>query len=430
MRYRHVIDSCRAETIGDAGLDDVELEARLAGCAAGLTTLRRQQVDGSLPLLRLPARRDDLGELQTIAADWRRRFGRVVLLGTGGSSLGARALAALAPPGGPELIVLDNLDPDGFGAFASGQPLDRTGLLIVSKSGGTAETLSQALVCLPALQAAIGQAALSRQVLAVVEPGNSALRQLAAAYRLPVLAHDPGVGGRFSVLSLVGLLPALLLGLDAAKVRDGAAEVLDQALAATRPAEVPAAVGAALAVALAERRGIAEAVLLPYVGRLETFALWYCQLWAESLGKAGHGITPVRALGPVDQHSQLQLYLDGPANKLFTLITLPMRGSGPLVPEAEARRLGLDYLAGRRIGDLVAAMQRATAETLAKRGRPVRRIELERLDEATLGALLMHFMLETILAAHLLKIDPYDQPAVEEGKVLARCYLAQMAAVG
>ena len=430
MLYRHVIDSCRAETIGKAGLLAAELDASLSATAAGLAALSRRRADGSLPLLALPNRRDDLPELQAIAADWRGRLRRVVLLGTGGSSLGARALAALAPAGGLELLVLDNLDPEGFAAFAPGQPLADTGLLIVSKSGGTAETLSQALICLPALRAAVGREALARQALVIVEPGNSALRQLAAVHGLRVLPHDPGLGGRFSVLSAVGLLPALLMGLDAGKLRQGAAEVLDQALAATQPSEVPAAVGAALSVALAERRGICEAVLLPYVGRLETFALWYCQLWAESLGKAGRGTTPLRALGPVDQHSQLQLYLDGPANKLFTLITLPMQGSGPAIPAAEAGRIGLDYLAGRRIGDLVAAMQRGTAEALAKRGRPVRVIELPRLDEAVMGALLMHFMLETILAAHLLGVDPFDQPAVEEGKMLARRYLGQMAVLG
>src|SRR5262249_33054060 len=152
---------------------------------------------------------------------------------------------------------------------------------------------------------------------------------------------------------------------------------------------------------------------------------WWVQLWAESLGKQGRGTTPVGALGPVDQHSQLQLYLAGPADKLFTVITVDVAGSGPRIEEALAKAAGEPDFAGRQVGDLVAAQGRATADTLAKNGRPVRTIHLERLDERTLGALLMHFMLETVIAGRLLGVDPFDQPAVEEGKTLAKKYLAE-----
>jgi glucose-6-phosphate isomerase len=149
------------------------------------------------------------------------------------------------------------------------------------------------------------------------------------------------------------------------------------------------------------------------------------QLWAESLGKDGKGTTPVAALGPVDQHSQLQLFIAGPRDKLFTVITVECAGHGPRVDADLAAQAGEPDLGGKTIGDLVAAQGRATAETLAKNGCPVRTIHLPQVDERTLGALLMHFMLETIIAAHLLGVDPFDQPAVEEGKVLAKQYLAQ-----
>jgi glucose-6-phosphate isomerase len=148
------------------------------------------------------------------------------------------------------------------------------------------------------------------------------------------------------------------------------------------------------------------------------------QLWAESLGKDGKGTTPIAALGPVDQHSQLQLYIAGPRDKLFTVITVGAAGRGPRIEPALAERAHEPVLGGKTIGDLVAAQGRATAETLAKNGCPVRTFHLDRLDEASLGELLMHFMLETIIAAHLLGVDPFDQPAVEEGKVLAKKYLA------
>ena len=163
--------------------------------------------------------------------------------------------------------------------------------------------------------------------------------------------------------------------------------------------------------------------MMAYADRLERFTRWYVQLWAESLGKDGKGTTPIAALGPVDQHSQLQLFIAGPRDKLFTVVTTGAAGRGPRIDADLAKLAGEPDFAGKTIGDLVAAQGRATAETLAKNGCPVRTIHLERLDEASLGELLMHFMLETIIAAHLLGVDPFDQPAVEEGKVLAKQYL-------
>jgi glucose-6-phosphate isomerase len=172
------------------------------------------------------------------------------------------------------------------------------------------------------------------------------------------------------------------------------------------------------------RAGLSQTVLMPYVDRLAAFGLWFRQLWAESLGKDGSGTTPIRALGTVDQHSQLQLYLGGPRDKLYTLITVSSAGVGRLVERALAEDERLGYLVGSSLGDLLDAESRATYETLARHGRPTRLIALDRLDEEGLGALFMHFMLETILTARLIGVDPFDQPAVEEGKVLARRYLA------
>jgi glucose-6-phosphate isomerase len=163
---------------------------------------------------------------------------------------------------------------------------------------------------------------------------------------------------------------------------------------------------------------------MAYADRLERFTRWYVQLWAESLGKDGMGTTPIAALGPVDQHSQLQLFIGGPRDKLFTVVTAGAGGRGPQIDATLASAAGEPGFGGKSIGDLVAAQGRATAETLAKNGCPVRTIHLDWLDEASLGELLMHFMLETIIAAHLLGVDPFDQPAVEEGKMLAKRYLA------
>jgi len=213
-----------------------------------------------------------------------------------------------------------------------------------------------------------------------------------------------------------------MLGLDVGAIRAGAQAALATVLDGRAPGEVPAAVGAALAVALAAKKPIA--VMLAYADRLERFARWYVQLWAESLGKDRKGTMPVAALGPVDQHSQLQLFIAGPRDKLFTIVTVAAAGLGPRMSADLARLAGEPDFAGKTMGDLVAAQGRATAETLARNGCPVRTILLERLDETSLGELLMHFMLETIIAARLIGVDPFDQPAVEEGKVLAKRYLA------
>jgi glucose-6-phosphate isomerase len=242
-------------------------------------------------------------------------------------------------------------------------------------------------------------------------------------HQVPLLPHDPGVGGRYSALTNVGLLPAAILELDIGAIRKGASNALLPVLDKYEPARVPSAVGAALSVALAESKGKSISVLMAYSDRLERFTHWYVQLWAESLGKNGKGTTPVAALGPVDQHSQVQLFIAGPHDKLFNVVSVGAAGKGPRMDAELAKLCGEPGFAGKTIGDLVSAEGRATAETLAKNGCPVRTFHIERLDEQSLGELLMHFMLETIVAAHLLGIDAFDQPAVEEGKVLAKKYL-------
>ena len=430
MLYDHDITGCLAETIGESGLAGEALEAVLRRAENGLERLRFWHRSGSLPVLRLPAERGDLAALAPLADEFRRRFDHVLVLGIGGSSLGGQTVAALADqgfgprPGAPRLHFRENIDPAGFAALFAALDPARTGIIAISKSGGTAETLAQLLSVLDWLRQALGTMSLGDRLLVVTEKRDNPLRRLAASQGARILDHDPEIGGRYSVLSVVGALPALIAGIDAAKLRQGAASVLDAALAAATARDAAPALGAALNIALAESRGIAIAVLMPYVDRLAPFGLWFRQLWAESLGKDGKGTTPVRALGAVDQHSQLQLYLAGPKDKLFTVIELDQTGKGPSIPPDLAADRDLAYLAGRTMGDLLAAEQRATATSLMRNGSPVRIIRLARLDEEVLGALFMHFMLETIIAADLLGIDAFDQPAVEQGKVLARQYLA------
>jgi glucose-6-phosphate isomerase len=423
MLYQHDVEGCLRERVGEHGLDAAAFERYLERAAAALPGLRAARADGSLPVLALPERGDDIEALRPVA-ERLRGFGRLFLLGTGGSSLGARTLAALDNGHGTRIAFCDNIDPHGFGRLLQEADPEDTAVLAISKSGSTAETMTQLLITLGWLRDARGEAALARQVVLVTEPKDSVMTRIGRRFGLTVLDHDPRIGGRFSVLSLVGLLPAMVQGLDAVAVRAGAADVLARTLDDEGIGE-PAR-GAALAVALERERQVRVSVLMPYVDRLADLGLWYRQLWAESLGKGGHGTLPANALGAVDQHSQLQLYLDGPADKMFSLIMLEVRGRGPRVPTGLADDPELAYLRGRTIGDLMDAEQRATYEALLERGRPTRVFRLDALDEATMGALLMHFMLETMIAADLLAVDAFDQPAVERGKVLAREYLAAM----
>lgn len=428
--YEHDISSCMADAIGARGLTAEALATWLDRTRPALDRLRNQRTAGDTPFLSLPDRRDDLAVIAALVEQASRKFSDLVVLGTGGSSLGGQTLAALkahpVPPASRNwLHFVDNIDPHDYGVLLDGLDFANSLFVVISKSGGTAETLTQFLIALDAVKSAVGEEALRGCFVLITEPGDNPLRRLAARWKLPVFEHDPALGGRYSALSLVGLLPAMFAGVDATAIRAGATQVLDMALGADDPADSPPAVGAALSVGLALENTITTTVMMPYCDRLGPFAMWFRQLWAESLGKDGKGTTPVRAIGAVDQHSQLQLYLDGPPDKLFTVITLDVEGTGRRVdPELVADEPALGYLSGATIGDLCDAEQRATIETLARNGRPVRVIRLEDLNERRLGALMMHYMLETVIAGDLLGVDPFDQPAVEQGKVLAREYLA------
>ena len=417
MHYRQDVSACLS-SVSEQAFNDTLKDAE-----AALAWLRAEVDGGALAAFDVCRQTADLADLQTLAGGLRQRCDRVAVLGTGGSSLGGQALCALSEDkAAPQVRFFDNIDPATLDAVFDGVAPERLGLVIISKSGGTAETLAQTLTIVPQLAAAAGDG-LRERVVVVTDAGDSPLRKFADSRNLTVRDHAPGIEGRYAVFSLVGVLPALIAGVDAKAVRAGAAATLSQALDAAGAAEVPAAVGAALSVVLSRERGVGISVLMPYSDRLIKFVQWYRQLWAESLGKDGIGTTPVEALGAVDQHSQLQLYLDGPADKMFTIVTPDHAGTGARVDAGLAGELGLDYLAGRTVGDLLAAEQRATVDSLVSAGRPTRVLAVDRVDAATVGALMMHYLIEAVIAARLLGVNPFDQPAVEDSKVRAREYL-------
>ena len=397
--------------------------------------MRADYRERRLPLLRIAGETHDIAEAKGALAALSEGAKTILFFGTGGSSLGGQTLAQLAGwniPGGaepaqrkrPRTRFYDNLDGTTLEGALRALDLSTTRFVVTSKSGGTAETLAQAIAALSAVKAAGLEAQIPKIFLGITEPTRAGktngLRDLFASFSIPMLEHHTDIGGRFSCLTNVGLLPAMARGLDCSAIRAGAQGVVENMLTAKSARDFAPAAGAAVAVALSKEKGIRTLVVMPYNDRLSRLSAWFVQLWAESLGKNGEGTSPIACLGPLDQHSQLQLFMDGPREHYVTVLRTASKGTGPVIDAEYADRAGIGFMGGKKIGDVVAAQAHAVPEALNRAGRPVRSIDVAKLDERSLGALLMHFMIETILAGRLLGVDPFDQPAVELAKVLTK----------
>ncbi len=413
----------------DAVTNDIESE--FANLLSKADIVRQTFKENPLPLFTQLDNKEDISAMHALGETIQEGAKRIVILGTGGSSLGAQVLvqingwgtpaSGMVKASGPEMIFADNLDGQSFGLLLDEAQLAHTKFIVVSKSGGTAETMMQLSCALTALNNAGLDAA--KHVSGIAGSGSNTLRDVAERAGFALLPHADGIGGRFAVLTNVGLLPALLMGVDPISVRQGASEALSSFMDAPVE-EIPSAIGAAMQIAHAgKNRNIS--VLMPYTDRLERLGFWYRQLWAESLGKDGQGTCPVNALGPVDQHSQVQLYLGGPDDKLYNLITAKNQHPGPKALAEACDIPELSWLQGRSIGELVAAEAIATFTALKENARPVRHIEMEDVTGHSVGYILMHFMLETIIAAGLMNIDAFDQPAVEQGKIIAKKLMSE-----
>ncbi len=335
----------------------------------------------------------------------------VLTVGIGGSALGAGTISDTLGSNGIRHEMLDNVDPEAIIAVLDELPLAETTVNVVSRSGTTAETLANFLVVRDAME----KAGVDWTERTIVTTGDSGpLHELAVEHDLPKLHVPEGVPGRFSALSPVGLVPAAIQGHDIEAVLAGGQtgkESLSGSLS-----ECPAYAYGAVSYALDER-GASINAMMPYAEGLETFAEWFAQLWAESLGKDGKGQTPARALGATDQHSQLQLYRAGPRDKMVTLVRARDR-TDRTIPETEIEDLA--YLGGTGLGELLDAEFEATEASLAAAGRPNVRIELDQLDEEGIGELLFAMEAACILAGELYEIETFTQPAVEWGKRAAR----------
>ncbi len=376
-------------------------------------------LDAALAKDVLPAIHAEVTRLRALADD-------LVLLGIGGSSLGGQALtAALASTSQRDVRVhfVDNVDPDTLSVLLEHLDPARTAVAVVSKSGQTLETLAQMLILRRWLRASLGQGEARSRMTFVTDPKAGFLRELAGREGIRCFEIPEAVGGRYSVLTPVGLLPAAFLGIDVAKVLGGAAAMVGEVTRGDvleNPATLLAA-GAVLALKDLSRTSL---VMMPYSDALRVTTAWFVQLWAESLGKrldrfgkeVFAGQTPIAALGATDQHAQLQLFLEGPRDKVVALVSVE-RARRPLpIPDELADDPEVSYLTGRDLSELLAAERRATRAALLDAGVPVLDIELPVIDEALLGGLLLMLEAACATAGMLIGVNPFNQPGIEVGK--------------
>ena len=411
----------------------VELAARFADVQR---EVRRRRGRGKYGFYGLVDQGVTVREIKAFSEGLGQAHDHVLVLGIGGSALGTKALLnALRSPAWneldderreffPRLTVLENVDPTSVAAALRRIDPRRVLVNVISKSGGTAETMAQYLVVRQWLEDALG-AASYRHLVFTTDPARGALRELAAREGIATLTVPPEVGGRFSVLSPVGLLPAALVGIDIEGLLAGAARAIERA-ETDDLLRNPAALYAALHWAADTDLGARIHVLMPYSDRLREFAEWYRQLWAESLGKrvdrAGRtvhtGPTPVGAIGATDQHSQVQLFMEGPFDKAITFVTIDRPAEDVAIPERADLPPDLAYLPGHTLGELLTAEYEATSAALAQMGRMSCTLRFPELSAETLGEAIMFFQLATGYAGVWYGIDPFDQPGVELGKRL------------
>jgi glucose-6-phosphate isomerase len=415
-----------------ARLDD--LARRFPEIRSEVEARRRE---GEYGFLSLGDQAETIAGIQRFAEGVGQAYDHVLVLGIGGSALGTKALVnALRPPAWnelddegreyfPRITVLENVDPVTMAAALRRIDPRRVFVNVISKSGGTAETLAQYLVVRAWLDDALGPDAASRHLAFTTDPARGPLREIALRDGIAALDVPTGVGGRYSVLTPVGLLPAALIGIDIGALVTGARRAIERGSQESL-LQNPAALFAALHWAADAWLGARIHVLMPYTDRLREFAAWYAQLWAESLGKRVDrrgavihaGPTPVAATGATDQHSQVQLYMEGPYDKVVSFVRIEHLAEEVTIPARGGLPEELEYLGGHTLGELLLAEQEATSAALARMGRMNLTLTLPSLDPAMVGELLMFYQLATGFAGAWYGVNPFDQPGVELGKRL------------
>ena len=404
------------EILGETGIADRQIEAMRDRIEKAHLEIH-QRTRPELAFMELISQ--DTTGIKAMAEQIRSDSEDFLIFGIGGSALGPRSiLEALSPFHNlrkrPRVFIYDNVDPKTLTQILSLVNRDKTTANVITKSGSTAETMASFMVIWDELSRNLGSRAPER-IIATTDPLKGTLREIADNYGIRTLSIPPGVGGRYSVLSPVGLLLAEVLGINSNELLKGAADIQDRC---TNP-EIwtnPAYIFGTLLYLMATEEKKNINVMVPYADGLKCFSEWFCQLWAESLGKLGWGITPYPSLGTIDQHSQLQLWMEGPGDKVVIFLKIIDYGTDIRIPEVFQDREGIGYLGGHFLSELIHAEEESTELALAKNKRPNMTVRLPSLDPYHLGQLFQFFEIATAFTGFLYGVNPFNQPGVEEGK--------------
>lgn len=419
----------------DHGISEKELRSIKTKADEALARMEQEKAKGLLGFLQLPFDTKVVDEIRTFKdkTSW---VDTVVLIGIGGSALGPQALKnALAGIYLNELPLskrgnrckayfVDNVDPIEMRSLLDCINIPSALFLVISKSGGTIETNANFAILIDAIKKHTKD--YKKHIVAITDPHKGVLRQIADEEGFASFSVPSNVGGRFSVLSVVGLVLAEYVGIDSYSLLKGAAHIIDRYYGKDIRDNAPL-LNAAFHYLFDIKKNKRINVLMPYTRAVYLFADWYRQLWAESLGKrydvGGNevmtGLTPVASLGTIDQHSQLQLYLEGPNDKVITFLKVHHFGDDIIMPEFYKGKEELDYLSGKSLRTLNGFEEQATELVLKEASRPNASIILPQVDEESVGQLIMFLQMQTAYAGYLYSINPYDQPAVEQGKLFA-----------
>ncbi len=434
LRVRFDYNNMMSEFVGEKeGFTACELKKYSDLCKTSFDEVNKNRGTGMMGWTELPYNQTEVVEdiLQT-AKDVRKNFKYFVVLGIGGSALGPiavfQALKHLhyndlpeRKRGGPKFYVEDNVDPERMSALFDVIEPEKTMFNVITKSGSTSETMSQYLIVWNMLKEKFGDDA-KNHVIATTSKNSGNLIKIAKTEGLKTLFIPDSVGGRFSELCPVGLFPAAVLGVNVKSMLKGAA-YMDKVCNKPDYKKNPA-MAFALLQYVAMKKGKNISVMMPYADGLRYMADWYCQLWAESLGKAVKkngetvfaGQTPVKSLGVTDQHSQVQLYTEGPFDKVVTFVAVDEYRKNVVIPNGCEEFPNVNFLCGHSMNELIATEMKATEYALCRKNRLNNTIYLPEINEFTLGEFMFMLELATAYAGEMLGIDTFNQPGVEEGK--------------
>ena len=427
------------------GIDPQQVDSLKTTAKLARQSVEKNRGTGWLGWMDLPYNQDEiLTQIETVSANVRENFENFVILGIGGSALGPIAIQQALnhlhyndlpadKRNAPKLFVEDNIDPERMLALLDVIDVKKTCFNVITKSGATAETMSQYLIISDILKKEIGEN-WNKHIIATTDEVKGNLIKLAKQEDFTLFFIPPTVGGRFSELTPVGLLPACVCGIDIRAMLQGAA-AMDERCKNDDVWQNPALLQAVLQYIAMEEMGMNIQVIMPYADSLKYMADWFCQLWAESLGKnvtrkgmaVNVGQTPTKALGVTDQHSQLQLYTEGPYDKVITLLKVENFRNEFTIPHGCEAFSDVAFLGGKTLNSLLEAERQGTEYALYRAGRMNQTITLPEVNAHSIGQLIYFFEMATAYAGELLDIDAFNQPGVEESKIASYAVLGNSA---